>query len=119
MMTAWGLGTKVVNLEEGISFMQAGDQGGLVLNRDYAEKNLSYPARKRGRVFDSFVTYGMDSAWAIPFWELRRLWPRLRELGWIGRDADVEHSLCVLLTVHFPAYLHEYRALKSYALCRP
>ena len=118
-MTPWGLGNLAVNLEEGISFMRAGSQGGLVLERGYAERNLTYPARKRGRPFDSFLTYDMDSAWAIPFWELRRLWPRLRELDWVGSSPDVEHYLCVLLTAHFPSYLHEYRALKSYALCRP
>jgi len=81
MMTPWGLATRIIDLEPGISFVVTNQHGGIVVAMDYAEKNLSYPARKRGLSFENYYTYEMDCAWAIVLWELSHLRGPLGEKG--------------------------------------
>ncbi len=118
MMTPWGPPVRIIELEPGIRFVLARDHGGLVLERTYAEKKLSYPALKRGLVFGEFYTYEMDWAWAVPMWELPHLWKRLGEEGREGMENLPERHLAALITRRFPDYLLEYRWLKSYRLSR-
>ncbi len=119
MMTPWGLATRIIDLEPGISFVVTNQHGGIVVAMDYAEKNLSYPARKRGLSFENYYTYEMDCAWAIVLWELSHLRGPLGEKGRSDSESFPERQLAAILTKRFPDYLSEYWALKSYALCRP
>ncbi len=119
MVTPWGLPTRIIDLEPGISFVLTAQHGGLVLTRDYAEKNLSYPARRRGLSFGETLTYEMDCAWALVLWELSHLRGPLGEKGRSDSESFPEKHLVGIIARRFPDYLKEYWALKSYALSRP
>ena len=119
MLTPWGNATRVIYLEKGISFVVPAEHGGLILDREYAEAKLSFPARKRGRCLGDSYAFEMDYAWAIVLWEL----PHLR-VEWIGAEAPgagqfAERTLSAIISRRFPDYLKDYWSLKSYALCRP
>jgi hypothetical protein len=119
MLTPWGEATKVICLEKGISFVLTKEHGGLILEREYAEKKLSYPARKRGLRFGDAYVYEMDCAWAIALWELPHLWSGLGEKVTFNFNGSPEKDLNSILVRYFPDYLKEYRSIKSYMLCRP
>lgn len=119
MITPWGPSTRIIELEPGIRFVLARHHGGLIMDRDYAERNLSFPARKRALGFGDFYAYEMDCAWAVPMWELPHLWKKLGEEGREGMEELPERHLAALISRRYPDYLLEYRCLKSYRLCRP
>jgi hypothetical protein len=119
MTTPWGLSTRIIDLEPGIAFALTAQHGGLIVTQDYAERNLSYPARRRALRFGDCYTYEMDCAWAIAIWELSHLWKSLGEKGKTGLESFTERQLAAIIEKRFPDYLGEYWALKSYALCRP
>ena len=119
MLTPWGLSTRVISLERGISFVLNQEHGGLILDREYAERKLSHPARKRGRYLGDSYAFEMDFALALVLWEIPYLRGTLDKRGMSGWDSFNGKHLAAILSRRFPDYLRDYWSLKSYALCRP
>jgi hypothetical protein len=119
MLTPWGKATRVIYLERGISFVVTPEHGGLILDREYAEAKLSFPARKRGRCLGDSYAFEMDYAWALVLWEIPHLRVAWAGAGAPGADHFAERTLAAIISRRFPDYLREYLSLKSYALCRP
>ena len=79
MLTPWGVALMVHVLDDGISWVQTAEHGGLLLEQPQAEELLSPKARTLGIWWREFLTFEQDDALLVVFYEHPELYPWAEE----------------------------------------
>lgn len=74
MYTPWGRSDSQKKIVEGVFSVTTPSHGGLMIKKDFAEKNLSKAARRRGLLCGEYLAYEEDVLVNIPLFELPSLW---------------------------------------------
>lgn len=79
MHTPWGRSDSQKTIVAGVISVTTPSHGGLLVKRDFAEKNLSEAARRRGLPCGEYLAYEEDIDCLMPVFELPDTWPKLFE----------------------------------------
>ena len=78
MLTPWGVALMVHALDDGISWVQTAEHGGLLLEQTQAEELLSPKARTLGTWWHEFLTFEQDDALLVVFMSILNCTPGLK-----------------------------------------